>query len=399
MDGSRPWLPEGAEDLLGLDRQIVAAVRALELLPPGGVLGVVGSQRRSVEAFLARAAWMLDDGRDRLKLRTPGAILASPVWFSAQQISPISHPMAGLANAILRLSPSAAMSVGTEIINRFNRLDDANAPAAMRPGADPAMQRLGTGLLELVDVVRAGRLGKMVVLMSGLEQLSPHRRWQTLRGLTVLRDVGAPINVMLGVDRTSLRSAMRVVEPQADEERLNVLVDEHLTATIHVRELGVRRIGTLLRRYLADAEPLLRSSFGPDALRRLSLAVAHEPLGHPRFLEHLAARVVILAEFVQELRTLQDLNEAQWVWVVMSQRWPFLREYMLTTARWTELRQTLQWLMQASRDPREMVRSPLVQRLEADPMLFRYLRQHAEGFRVDSDGLLRVEALLQDAGL
>ncbi|MEL6344610.1 MAG: hypothetical protein AAFV53_15955, partial [Myxococcota bacterium] len=201
------------------------------------------------------------------------------------------------------------------------------------------------------------------------------------------------------LDRDGLLESARFHEPNATEERYDIMLDKRLDLCITIPSLGVRRITNLLRRYLGEAENLLRASFGRDALNRLSVAAAHEPLGSPMFLKRLVHRALLLAEFAQEARSTSDLSEAQWAWIVISQRWPDMRQYMQTTARWSELRQTLVWLQKSERNSREMIRSPLVKTLESDPTLFRYLRQHAEDFQKDSDGLLRVEGLLRAAGL
>jgi len=401
MDELRPWLPDGAEDILGQDRQIIAMMRALELLPPGGVVGVEGPAGGGRELFLRRAAWLLAEGRQRLKLRNATALFPLPIWYEPHIISPSAHPLAGLVNAAMRSSSGTQTGAnhGTEVINKLNRLDDANSPSGMRPAALPAFARISAGLTQVFNTLRSARPGRMVIFVSGLEQDTPARRWALLEGLALLRRAEVPVNVVVSLDTDSAREAARSFEPAASDERLDALVAERLDLRLVAGGLGVRRISTLLRRYLVDAEPLLRSSFGADSLSRLSLSAAHEPLGSPLFLRQLASRVVMLAEFVQELRAMQDLSEAQWAWIIISQRWPDLRGYTSTTARWAELRQTLQWLQKNDRDSRDMIRSPLVQRLEGDPHLFRYLRQHAEGFRSDADGLLRAEALLKDAGL
>ena len=401
MDMMRPWLPDGAEDILGQDRQIVAMLRALELLPPGGMVGVVGPNGGGRELFLRRAAWMLDEGQSLLKLRNPSVLIPTPVWYDPSLISPIGHPLAGVVNAMMRVGGSnqGSISNGTELLNKLNRLSEMNSPAAMRAGVAPAMERISVEFANLLNAIRANRVGRLVIFVSGLEWMAPARRWSLLTGLQLFRHADVSANIIISLDQSSARVAAKTFEPDASDARLDEIVDTQFRLLIQIQRLSVRRISTLLRRYLSDAEPLFRSSFGQDSLTRLSLAVAHEPLGTPRFLQRLAARTILLAEFVQELRAVQDLTEAQWAWVVISQRWPSLRAYMLTTARWAELRQTLQWLLQNNHDPRDMVRSSLVSMLEQDPQLFRYLRQYAGGFRDDSDGLLRVEALLQDAGL
>lgn len=400
-DEVSPWLPEGAEDILGQDRLVAALLRTLEQLEPGGVVGLYGAPGSGRDVFLRRAAWMVSAGRQRL--RNPNGLFQNPVWFEPWMIAANNHLLAGLANAVVRASSGTqtGTNLAAELINQLNRLQDTTVAGGggMMTGSQPTLARFGLTFAQLVHAVKSSRPGRVVVFVSGAERLSPSRRWELLEGLSLMSRIGVQLNTIVSLDRESALSAARTQEPGASDERLDELIHRHIDLSVTVPSLGVRRISNLLRHYLGESEGLLVSSFGREAVNRLSVAVAHEPLGSPQFLRLLSSQVVLLAEFTQESRSAHELTEAQWGWIIISQRWPDLREYMQTTARWAELRQTLQWLQKSERDAREMIRSPLVKRLESDPLLFRYIRLHAEGFQQDPDSLLRVEGLLRAAGL
>ena len=402
-DEVSPWLPEGTEDILGQDRLIASLLRTLEQLEAGSTVGIYGAPGTGREVFLRRAAWMVSAGRQRLRLRNPNSLFQNPVWFEPWLVPANSHLLAGLANAVVRASTGTqtGTNLAGELINQLNRMHDTSVTGGggMMAGGQPPLARFGQTFAQIVHAAKSNRPGRMVVFVSGADRLSPARRWELLEGLSLMGRMDVQLNSIITLDQDSAFSAARTQEPGATDERLDALVRRHLELCISVPGLGVRRISNLLRRYIGESEALLTASFGREALNRLSVAVAHEPLGSPRFLRSLANQVLLLAEFTQESRSTHELTEAQWGWIIISQRWPDLREYMQTTARWAELRQTLQWLQKSERDAREMIRSPLVKRLESDPLLFRYIRMHAEGFQQDPDSLLRVEGMLRAAGL
>jgi hypothetical protein len=179
-------------------------------------------------------------------------------------------------------------------------------------------------------------------------------------------------------------------------------LDDIFDLTITVPGLEVRRIGALLREYVGPSEALLKRSFGEEALQGLSSAAAHRPLGSPRFLKRLAWRVILLAEYAQEIRASRSLSEAQWAWVIISERWPDFRRFMIRGGRerWLELKHAVSRLSQRG-DPRASTTggSSILKWLEEDLILADYLRLHAEGFEKDAEGIFWLENMLLTAGL
>jgi hypothetical protein len=398
-----PWSEEGAEDILGQDRMALSLLRTIEQLGNGTMIAVHSEPGAGGDIFLKRLAWMLSGGRQRSRLRT-GALLPNPAWYDPWLSTPNRSPLTGLAGALAQaaINPQGASDRASDFIAQLNRLDNeqtSGAAGGMRPGGELPMVRVQRAFEQLVITSRGGRSGRQVLFLTSMDRISTTRRWELLEGLALLLDSGVELSVVMALDPADLRSSLRARDPEASDDHLRLMGERMFDLSIAIPPLGVRRISTLLRRYVGESEEILQQSFGPTALNRLSVAVAHEPLGSPHFLKKLAARVLMLAEFAQEARGGRTLTEAQWAWVVLSQRWPELRSYMHTTARWAELRQTLIWLQKSDRNPREMVRSSLVKKLEADPSLYRYLHIQAEGFESDTDGLLWVEGMLRAAGL
>ncbi len=400
---SPPWSEEGSEDILGQDRMALSLLRTIEQLGNGTMVAVYSEPGAGGDLFLKRLAWMLSGGRQRARLRT-NTLLPAAAWYDPWLATPNRSPLTGLAGALAQsaANPQGATDRASDFIAQLNRLNNeqtSGAAGGMRPGGELPMVRVQRAFEQLIVTARGGRSGRLVLFLSNMDRISAARRWELLEGLALLLDGGAELSVVMALDPADLYASLRSRDPDASEEHLRLMGDRMFDLTLQVPPLGVRRISTLLRRYVGENEEILQQSFGKTALNRLSVAVAHEPLGSPRFLKHLAVRVLMLAEFAQEARGSRTLTEAQWAWVVLSQRWPELRSYMHTAARWAELRQTLIWLQKADRNPREMIRSSLVKKLEADPNLYRYLHLQAKGFEGDTDGLLWIEGMLRAAGL
>ena len=400
---SPPWSVEGAEDILGQDRIALSLLRTIEQLGNGSMVAVFSEPGAGGDLFLKRLAWMLSGGRKRARLRS-GTLLPSPAWYDPWLATPNRSPLTGLAGALAQsaINPQGATDRASDFIAQLNRLQNeqtSGSAGGMRPGGELPMVRVQRSFQQLVSTARGGRSGRLVLFLSNLDRITAVRRWELLEGLALLLDGGAEISVVMALDAADLRASLRSRDVHTDEDHMRLMSERLFDLTLEIPPLGVRRISTLLRRYVGESEEILQQSFGRDALNRLSVAVAHEPLGSPRFLKQLAVRALMLAEFAQEARGSKPLTEAQWAWVIVSQRWPELRTYMHTTARWAELRQTLIWLQKSDRNPREMVRSSLVKKLESEPNLYRYLRTQAEGFEKDTDGLLWIEGLLRAAGL
>jgi hypothetical protein len=381
----------------------LSLLRTLEHLGHGSMIAIFGKPGAGSDFFMKRLAWMLSGGRQRARLRT-SSLLPNPAWYDSWLATPNRSPLTGLAGAIAQsaLNPQGATDRASDFITQLNRLHNeqtSGAAGGMRPGGELPMVRVQRSFKQMVNVARGGRSGRLVLFLSNLDRITALRRWELLEGLALLLEGGAEVSVVMSLDPVDLQSSLRARDPHIDADQCRLVCDRIFDLTLEIPPLGVRRISTLLRRYVGESEEIIQQSFGRDSVNRLSVAVAHEPLGSPRFLRLLAVRALMLAEFAQEARGSKPLTEAQWAWVVVSQRWPQLRTYMHTTARWAELRQTLIWLQKSDRNPREMVRSSLVRTLESDPDLYRYLRIQAEGFENETDGLLWIEGLLRAAGL
>ncbi|MFT5681932.1 MAG: hypothetical protein ACI8RZ_002850 [Myxococcota bacterium] len=394
---SPPWSEEGSEDILGQDRMALSLLRTIEQLGNGTMIAVYSEPGAGGELFMKRLAWMLSGGRQRARLRT-NTLLPNPAWYDPWLASPNSSPLSGLAGALAQAAanPQGATDRASDFIAQLNRLNNEQTSGA---GGELPMVRVQRAFEQFITTARGARSGRQVLILSNMDRISAARRWELLEGLALLMDGGAELSVVMSLDPADLRASLRMRDPGATDDHLRLMGDRLFDLTLQIPPLGVRRISTLLRRYVGESEEILQESFGATALSRLSVAVAHEPLGSPRFLKLLAVRVMMLAEFALEARSSRTLTEAQWAWVVLSQRWPELRTYMQTTARWAELRQTLIWLQKSDRNPREMIRSNLVKKLEADPNLYRYLHLQAKGFEGDTDGLLWIEGMLRAAGL
>ena len=94
-----------------------------------------------------------------------------------------------------------------DVIAQLNRLDLSdenpdNPGPAFTDGEMEPVERLQRGLSGLVHTVRAGRPGKVVVCIEGLDRLRPDVRWQVLDGLR-LDGFGQCRNRVVGCNRWS----------------------------------------------------------------------------------------------------------------------------------------------------------------------------------------------------
>ena len=150
----------------------------------------------------------------------------------------------------------------------------------------------------------------------------------------------AKLIVVAALGRESALEAVRSHEgSHLTDHSATLRLEELLDLTLTVPNLEVRKIGSLLRTYVGEGEERLKRAFGAESIVRLSAATAHRPLGAPRFLQRLAHRVTLLAEYAVEAGT-RELSESQWAWVVVSERWPDFRRFMIRGGRerWIDLR-------------------------------------------------------------
>ena len=194
--------------------------------------------------------------------------------------------------------------------------------------------------------------------------------------------------------------AARYAEGDLPGASIEQVLSDLFDLSITIPSLEVRRIGSMLHRHLGSEEAVLLRAFGPDAVRGLAAAVAHRPLGSPRLIYRLVQRVLFLAEYAIESQNQRELTEAQWCWVIVSERWPRFRRTMIRGGkrRWKGLALAVGALASGTASVASS-EGEMASLLYADPILSEYLKLHADGFERDSDGILWLENLLLAAGL
>lgn len=338
----------------------------------------------------------------------------SVVWFDAWTGARQGHLLGGLVQALAQAAEPVgpARERARELQAPLARLHfDAAAadPAAglQGPAADPVAE-LARAFAGLVDLVRGQRPGRLLLVVDGLDRIGPELRWRLIDGLALLGGADPELVSVLSVGRESAVDAVRAAAGGIPEESARRALDDLLDLAVTVPSLELRRIGSLLRDHLGANEAALRRAFGKDAVLSLTAAAAHRPLGSPRFLQRLAWRATLLAECALEARTVRDLTEAQWAWVIVSERWPEFRRHMIRGGRqrWVELHAALALMQEAPGDGWEAARrGPMAVRtgisawLEEDLILAGYLRLHADGLARDNEGIFWLENLLLASGV
>jgi hypothetical protein len=221
-----------------------------------------------------------------------------------------------------------------------------------------------------------------------------------LDGFRLLLGGGADVALLVSIGRQAAAMAVRVQEGDMPPASVNRVLADLFDLDLTVPNLDVRRIGSMVQRFLGDGESVIRNAFGPDAVTGLAAAAAHRPLGAPRFAFRLAQRVLLLAEYALESRISRELSEAQWCWVIVSERWPEFRRFMIRGGRrrWGALRLAVA-AMASDQAYGSMVDPDIVAQLNSDPILADYLKLHADGFERDTEGIFWLENLLLAAGL
>jgi hypothetical protein len=115
----------------------------------------------------------------------------------------------------------------------------------------------------------------------------------------------------------------------------------------------------------------------------------------------LVQRVLLLAEYALESTNQRELTEAQWCWVIVSERWPAFRRLMIRGGRrrWAGLSVAVGALASGAAYGSSAGDGEIGRELHLDPILADYLKIHADGFERDADGILWLENLLLSAGL
>jgi len=405
------WAVGAQEDTIGMDRLARSLLRLIARMPPGSLVAVHGAPGSGKEEFVRRVAWLTASGRSRGAEVVPG-IHGGVAWFDAWRWAKQGNLLAGFVSSVVLASdnPAPLREKARSVLEPILRLRwDGQTPdgsgAAFGASADPVVD-LARNFRALVELVKAARPGRLVAIVEGLDALSPALRWQVLDGLRLVLGEAPDLTVVLSVGRESALDAVTWFHGEIPPASAARVFEEMVDLTLTIPNLDVRRIGTLLREYVGNSEAALRRSFGNEAFIGLSAAAAHRPLGSPRFLRRLAWRAVMLAEYAAEVRSNRPLTEAQWAWVIISERWPEFRRTMIRGGRprWVELAHAVAQLKEDRGGPARpgvpvAVRSGIAAWLEDDTILASYLQLHADGFAQDAEGIFWLENLMLSAGL
>ncbi len=389
------------EDLVGLDRLARSLAHQLSRMPASGLVAIHGAPGSAKDDFLRRLSQIVGEDAREMGLN----LYPDIAWFDAWSWSKQGHVIAGLVSRVARMGPGgvAMQERARDVVAQINRL---TMNGAMASGPGPAfnegelepVERLQRGFSALCAAAHAGRGGRLVICIEGMDRLRPEVRWEALDGLRLLLAGEPNVTVLVSIGREAAAMAVRHHEGDLHPASVDRVLGDLFDLSITVPPLEVRRIGSMVRRNLGGREQIVREVFGPDAVTGLSAAVAHRPLGAPRFVFRLAQRVLMLAQYASESQQVRELSESQWCWVIVSERWPAFRRLMIRGGqrRWAALRQAVAAGAQpygASGD--DAIRS----HLERDPILADYLRLHADGFERDSEGIVWMDNLMLQAGL
>ena len=396
-----------AEDLVGLDRLARSLARQVARMPAPTLIAVHGAPGSAKRDFLRRLSTLVADPRS-LELAAGRELYPEVIWFDAWAYAKQGNVLAGLVSRIARIGPggSALSERARDVVAQINRLDFSDSHPgspgpALSDGELEPVERLQRGFAGLVRGVRSGRSGTVCVVVEGLDRLRPDVRWQILDGLRLMIGGGAEVAVLVAVGGQAVEMAARYAEGDLPGASIEQVLSDLFDLSITIPSLEVRRIGSMLQRHLGTDEVILRQAFGPDAVRGLAAAVAHRPLGSPRLIYRLVQRVLLLAEYAIESQNQRELTEAQWCWVIVSERWPAFRRTMIRGGkrRWNGLSLAVSALASAATSAATNHDGEMASLLYSDPILSEYLKLHAEGFERDADRILWLENLLLASGL
>jgi len=396
-----------AEDLVGLDRLARSFARQIARMPAPCLIAVHGAPGSAKRDFLKRLATLVSDPRS-LELSPGRELYPEVVWYDAWSYAKQGNVLAGLVARVAREGPggTAMQERARDVIAQINRLDlsdenpDGPGPAFTDGEIEP-VERLQRGFASLVQNVRSGRPGKLIVCVEGLDRLRPDVRWQVLDCIRLMLGGPAEVAILVAIGGQAAAMAARYAEGDLPGASIDQVLTDLFDLSLTVPSLEVRRIGSMLQRHLGQDETLLRNAFGPDAVRGLAAAVAHRPLGSPRFVYRLVQRVLLLAEYAVESRNQRELTESQWCWVIVSERWPAFRRFMIRGGRrrWAGLGVAVSVLASGQASGPAATEGEVGKLLNTDPVLADYLYRHADGFERDAEGLLWLENMLLSAGL
>ena len=355
--------------------------------------------------LLRRCMHYVELERDALGADVSVDVFPAAAWFNPWAYAKQGNPLAGLIAAVARAGGGQAilMDRARDIIGQINRMKfDGTVPDAAGAGLTPAddpVDRMRRGLAMLVEQMKGGQRGRLLVFVADLDQLPAPGRMGFLDGLRLLLGGGADVAVVVAAGREASIAAIRSRDTALSEPAAARVLEDMVDLSINVPKIEIRRIGALLRRYLSANEVVVRRAFGEDALNSLGVAASHKQLGSPRFLGRLSARVQLLADYTLESRAMRELSEAQWAWIVLSERWPEFRRFMIRGGRdrWLHLKQAVAAM--TGEGGNRTAPAEIVEWLRADLLLLDYLRLHADGLDRDNMGIYWVEDMLLQAGL
>lgn len=394
------------QDFFGHDRLARSLLRTLPRLKPGSTVAVHGAPGSGKNTFLLRAAFLLEHERSTLNF-DPRATAGAWCWYNPWLYLKHGNILSGLVATIAQYCDHPqALDRARDIVGHLNRMHfgetmPATSGTGVNPGDVNPVDRVRRGFVQLIELLRAQNPGRVLVFIEDCDMLRPSARLLLLEGLRLLSTHDANVTFVVSMGRESALESMRVREGAIDERSAGYCLAELIDLAITVPGLDLRRISQLMRMHLGTGQDVVRSAFGPDAIDALSTALTSRPLGMPRFLERLAGRVVLLGEYAAASRTNRELSEAQWAWVIVSERWPAFRRFMLRGGRdrWLHLRDAL---IQDKVPGQGKVNSDAHEVnawLQKDLILTDYLRLYADDFEREADAIYWLETLQLACGL
>lgn len=394
------------QDFFGHDRLARSFLRTLPRLKPGSTVAVHGAPGSGKNTFLLRAASLMERERATLNF-DPRASAGTWCWYNPWLYLKHGNILSGLVATMAQYCENPqALDRARDIVGHLNRMHfgetmPATSGTGINRGDINPVDRVRRGFIQLVDMLQTQSPGRVLVFIEDCDMLRPSARLLLLEGLRLLATEESNVTFVLAIGRESALESMRVREGGIDDTSAAYCLAELVDLAITVPGLDVRRIAQLMRLHLGTGQDVIRSAFGTDAIDALSAALTSRPLGMPRFLERLAGRVTLLGEYATASRTTRELSEAQWAWVIVSERWPSFRRFMLRGGRdrWLHLRDAL---VQGSASGAAGVpsTSPEVSEwLQKDLILTDYLRLYADDFEREADAVYWLETLQLACGL
>ncbi len=402
----RPVLQSlAAQDLFGHDRMAKAFLRTIVRLKSGSAVAVHGAPGSGKNQFLLRCAYLMQAERHTIGFDPASPAAGAWCWFNPWLYQKHGNILAGLvATMAHHTDDRAALDRARDIVGHINRMHfgedmPETAGTGIQRGDLNPIERVRQGFVNLTQLLKQAAPGRVLVFIEDMDMLSPSARLLMFEGLRLLATPESDVTFVLSVGRESALDSMRVREPGITDQSAAYCLAELLDLSITVPGMNVRRIAQLLRRNVDEA--LVKRAFGPDAIDALSQACASRPLGMPRFLERLAGRITLLAEFAVDTENSRELSETQWAWIIVSERWPDFRRFMLRGGRdrWRHLRHALGGLSSAGNGFKADADPTMVQWLNQDLIFADYMRLYAGEFEREADAVYWLETLQLACGL